>query len=364
MIGNESIAREWIRFEPNHRVAVRNPGYWLKLLAVLISLSYLFIVTAPVVAFQANTIRGKVRSQDGTVINNAIVELRIGGGAMISQTVTRNDGDFAFTGLTAGEYEVNVTVAGFDHAAQMVRFTDSGRMNFAEVQQVEILMRPRMDNNQLLGLPGVSFVQDVPKAARTSYDKAIAKFRETKPEEGVALLKEAIAAFDDYFDARFALARELFREGKDNEALEQLERTRQINDRQDAVFHLFGRVMMKQQKFVVAEYAFGQAAKLNPTNAGAHFYRGLALIEVAIRGADEKQRGAELAEAEKELNRAFEISDQRMTAVYYQRARIYEKRGDYLAAAKELENFLKAEPDAKNAATIRALITKLRSEKK
>jgi Tfp pilus assembly protein PilF len=362
MIGKESIGRESLS-ESKHPVADCSPSYrWL--VTVLVSSVYLFILAAPVVAFQANTIRGKVRSMDGTVVNNAIVELKIGGGAMISQTVTRNDGDFAFTGLAAGEYEVSVTVAGFDPAVQMVRFTDSGRMNFAEVRQMEILMRPRLDNNQLLGLPGVNFVQDVPKAARASYEKAIAKFRETKPEEGIALLREAIAAFDDYFDAHFALAREMFREGKDNEALHELERARQINDRQDAVFHLFGRVMMKQQKFVVAEYAFGQAAKLNPTNAGAHFYRGLALIEVAIRAGDDKQRGSDLAEAEKELNRAFEISEQRMTAVFYQRARIYERRGEFLAAAKELENYLKAEPDAKNAASIRALITKLRSEKK
>jgi tetratricopeptide (TPR) repeat protein len=307
-------------------------------------------------------IRGKVRATDGTPVNNAIVDLKIGGSAMISQTVTRNDGDFAFTSLVAGEYEVSVSAAGFDTGAQMVRFDDTGRMNFAQVRTIEVMIRRTRSNNAAIGLPGTSFAQDVPREARASYEKAAAKLREGKSDEAVVFLREAIANFNDYFDAHFTLARELFRQGKDNDVLELLERARQINDRQDAVYQLFGMVMLKQQKFVVAEYAFSQAATINPTSAGAHFYRGVALIEVALRAADDKQRATALADAEKELNRAFDISDQRLPAVHFQRARIYEKRGDKQAAIRELEAYLRAEPDVKNAASIRALIGKLRGE--
>ncbi|HJZ67674.1 MAG TPA: carboxypeptidase-like regulatory domain-containing protein, partial [Blastocatellia bacterium] len=82
-------------------------------------------------AAQNNTLRGKVRSTDGVTVNNAIVELRVGGGAMIAQAVTRNDGDFAFANLASGEYEVAVTIAGYEPAVQMARFNQSERMNFA-----------------------------------------------------------------------------------------------------------------------------------------------------------------------------------------------------------------------------------------
>src|SRR6185503_12344627 len=196
---------------------------------------------------QRNMIRGKVRTANNVPVNNAIVELRISGSGQIGQTVTRNDGDFAFTGLAPGEYEIAVTVAGFEPVVQMERFSNTDRMNFIEVLQVEIIVRPRVDPS--LAAPTTYFAQDVPKPARSAYEKAIAKLREGKSDEGISLLREATASSNEYFDAHFAIGRELFRSGKDNEALEELERARQINDRQDALYYVFGRVMLKQQKY-------------------------------------------------------------------------------------------------------------------
>lgn len=320
------------------------------------------LISGASVFAQSNTLRGKVRATNGVTVNNAIVELRVGGGAMISQTVTRNDGDFAFSGLATGEYEVAVTIAGYEPAVQMARFNQSGRMDFSEVINMEILIRPMREN--VLAAPGTNFAQDVPKPARLAYERAAARLRDGKPEEAVAALREAIANFSDYFDAHYALGRELFREGKDDEALEALERARQINDRQDAVYHMFGLIMLKQGKYAVAEYAFREATRLNADSVWSRFYHGQALIELAVRSNDERQRNTDLSAAEKELDRAWERSEKRLTAVYIQRARIHEKRGQKEAAAADLESYLKAEPEAKNGATIRAAIEKLRGEKK
>jgi tetratricopeptide (TPR) repeat protein len=310
---------------------------------------------------QSNTLRGKIRSTNGVTVNNAIVELRIGGGGMLSQTVTRNDGDFAFSGLAPGEYEVAVIIAGYEPAVQLARFNQSGRMDFSEVINIEILIRPKKEN--VLGAPGTNFAQEVPKPARLAYERAIARFREGKQEEAVVALREAISNFNDYFDAHFALGKELFRQGKDAEALESLERARQINDRQDAVYYMFGLVMMKQGKFAVAEYAFREATRLNANSVLSHFYHGQALIELAVRSDDERQRNIDLSAAEKELDRSWEDSDKKLVDVYLQRARIHERRGQKEAAAVDLENYLKAVPEAKNGASIRAAITKLREGK-
>ena len=309
-----------------------------------------------------NTLRGKIRSTSGVTVNNAIVELRVAGGAMIAQTVTRNDGDFAFQNLASGEYEVAITVAGYEPAVQMARFNQNDRMGIVEVVNIEVLIRPRRD--LALAAPGTSFAQDVPKPARAAYEKGMMRLREGKSDEGVAALREAIANFSNYFDAHFALGRELFREGKDSEALEALERARQINDRQDAVYYFFGLVMMREGKFGVAEYAFREATQLNANSALSHFYHAQALIELALRGRDERQSAIDLNAADKELDRAWELSERRWNPVYLQRARIHEKRGQKEAAARDLESYLKAEPETKNGATIRAAIAKLRGENK
>jgi tetratricopeptide (TPR) repeat protein len=322
----------------------------------------MMLVILLIVALQAqnNTIRGKVRAPDGSTLNNAIVELRQGGGGIISQTVTRNDGDFAFSGLISSEYEIFVNLAGYEPATQRVRFNHSPRDNFQEVLYVEVTLRPKVE--PALAPPGVRFVQDVPGPAREAFQKGLARLREGRSEEGIALLKKAITLFTDYFDAHFELAAEFYRMGRYQEAIESLERARQINDRQGGVYYLFGLIMVKQRKFAVAEYAFRQAIKLSPGNAPSHFYRGLALIELAARAADQKQRDEDLAEAAASVDRAWDLSRGKLSTVYLLRARICEQRGQREAAARQLENYLKAEPDAKEADAIRQAISKLRGQ--
>jgi tetratricopeptide (TPR) repeat protein len=323
--------------------------------------AFLLLIASITVAAQNNTLRGKVRSTSGVTVNNAIVELRYSGGAMIGQSVTRNDGDFSFSGLQSGEYEVAVTMAGYYPTVELARFTTPDRMNFAEVVNIEVIIKPKQDN--LLAAPGTHFAQNVPKLAREAYERAMTRLREDKSDEAIAGFREAIAHFSDYFDAHFALGTELFRTGKDDQALQALERARQINDRQDAVYYVFGLVMIKQGKFAIGEYAFREATRLNSNNAASHFYHAQTLIELAIRGSDSQQSAADLAAADKELDRAWEISNKRLNAVYIQRARIHQNRGEKEAAARDLENYLKAEPDAKNAALIRAEIVRLRETK-
>jgi Tfp pilus assembly protein PilF len=308
-----------------------------------------------------NVIRGKVRSTTNATVNDAIVELRASGGPLLGQTVTRGDGDFAFPNLVAGEYEIEVTMTGYEPKVQTVRFNNAPSARFQEVINVEVIISPKTSSRQ--GSPGTNFAQDVPPGARASYEKALARSREGKSEEAIVLLREALAEFNDYFHAHLALGNELYRVGRYDEAIQSLERARLLNDREGGVYYLFGLVMIKQKKFLVAEYAFRQALALNANHAGAHFHRGLALIEIGFRG-NEKQRAVDLFEAEKELNRAFELSGRRLSEVYLQRARIFESRGNREAAAREFESFLRAEPNASNAAAVREAIAKLRSEKK
>lgn len=323
----------------------------------------IMLVAAAAAQAQNNVIRGKVRSTKGATVNNAIVELKIGGGAMIGQTVTRNDGDFAFSSLSAGDFEISVTVAGYEPATEMVTFRLPPGMSTIETIQVEVLIKPKAEAAPLAP-PGANFVQDVPRAARAAYEKGMAKIREGKTDEGVVLLREAIGSYGDYFGAHLALGAEMLKAGKYEEALQSLERARQINQREGAVYYLFGMVMLKQQKFAVAEYAFREASKLSGASASAHFYRGVALVELSTRTSDQKQGGVDLADAEREFIRARELSDNRLSDSCLQLARVYQRRGEKEKAAVELESYLRAEPNSKNAVLIKEEITRLRSGRK
>ena len=325
------------------------------------------LILLPLIAIAQNSmLRGKVRGSDGAVLNNAAVELRGSSGAVVGQAFTRNEGDFVFTRLRAGEYELHVSLSGYVPSLQMVELRDSMRVNsgaevISEVVTVEVILRKRAEPS--LAPPGTSFAQDVPKAARAAYLKAVSKLREGKSEEGISALQEAITEFSDYFDAHLALGSEFYRLGKDQEALESLERARQIYDKGAIVYYTFGLIMVRQQKFRAAEYAFGKAADLNDGHINAHFNHAVALIEVAVRTNDKEEVKTSLANADRELDRAWDLSGKKLNTVFLQRARIFEERGDNDGAARELENYLKAEPEAKNAPAIKEAIAKLRAKK-
>ena len=327
---------------------------------LLLTVAFLLVLAASGLGQANNVILGKVRGNNGMTLNNAIVELRRGGGEIMGQTVTRNDGDFSFSGLAFGEYEVAVTLSGYEPAVEVVRFKLPPGMATIETLRVEIMLKPRGD--ALLATPGVNFAQDVPKAARAAFDKGIARLREGKTAEGIELLNQATGIYNDYFNAHFALATEYYRLEKYSEALQSVERARQINDRESAVYYLFGMVMVKQRKVSVAEYAFREAVRLNGANIPARFYHGVTLTELGIRGNDPKQADADLMEAEKELNSAWDLSGKRLSGVHLELYKIHNQKNDKEAAARDLENFLKAEPNAKNAGALRETIQKLRGK--
>jgi tetratricopeptide (TPR) repeat protein len=313
-------------------------------------------------AFAQNcTIRGKVRSTAGAVLDGAIVELRMAGGAgVLGQTATHADGDFVFSGLAAREYDVAVSMGGYEPAVQVVRFNHTGE-HFQEVINIEITVRPTSD--PLLAGPGTSFAQDVPRAARASYERGVAMLAEGKSTEGLELLREATGLFDQYFDAHFRLGVELYRTGRMKEALDSLERARQINDRDSGVYRIFGLVMFRQQKFAVAEYAFAEAIRLAPNSVTGHFHRGQALVEIAVRLAGDKQKATKLWEAEKELKLALDLSGKKLAAAHLSLARIHEIQNDKEASIRDLESYLKIDSGSKQSAAVREALIKLREQK-
>ena len=308
--------------------------------------------------YKNNTIRGKVRSVSGNTVNNAIVELKLAGGGMIAQTATSGDGDFTFGGLAAAEYEIDVTLTGYESAGQMVRFNHAPNENFQETLPVEIVIRARVD--QVLAPPGTNFAQDVPRPARAAYEKGVQLISEGKADEGIASLRRATELYGEYFNAFYALGAIYYRLERMDDAIQALEQARKINDHEGAVYHLFGLVMLKQRKFTVAEYVFKQATSFTPSNAASHFLRGLALVEIGVQEKDTGERERDFTDAEKELTSAWDLSNKRIPQVYLQRSRIHEVLGQKEAAASDLEAYLKADPESKQAPAIREAIGKLR----
>ncbi|MCA1628828.1 MAG: carboxypeptidase regulatory-like domain-containing protein [Acidobacteria bacterium] len=314
---------------------------------------------------QGHSIRGKVRNAAGSNVSRAIITLEKNG-APVDQTVANNEGDFSFTGLTETSYTVVVSAPDYNPASESVDFVRPTNADSAgETRTVEITLLAK--GGVRPPRAGLNFAQNVPRTARDAFESGVRLARENKPAEAVAAYEGAIKIFPDYFDAHFVLASEFARQGKFDDATKHLQEARRVNERDDRVWELFARILMRQRKFAVAARVFGEASRLNPTDAQYLVSQASAFIEQASATDASKSKAAAderefaFAEAEKSLARAEQL-DRKLAEVNLQRARLYEKRGDRARAASELEQYLRKAPNAKNAEGVRQAIKTLRSQ--
>jgi Tfp pilus assembly protein PilF len=329
----------------------------------------LLVVSANTNAQQGHTIRGKVRNAMGVNLARITVDLQNAAVALVGQTVTNNEGDFSFGNLGETGYVVVVSAPDYNTVAERVDFVRRvGPDQPGELRTIEVTLLPNVKARA--AQPSTTFVQDVPPAARQALDRAMKLSRQRKPDLTQALLREAIKLFPNYFDAHFALGNELMKAGRLSDAIAELEQARRINPKADRVYESFGLVLMQQKKYAVASALFAEAARLNPLDPQAQLLRAIALVEHAttLNASQSKESSVErddaFSEAEKSLARAYELSDRKLTVVYLQRARVFEKRGERARAADELEQYLRETPDAGNADAIRNAIKNLRSPAK
>ena len=295
-----------------------------------------------------NTLIGKVRTESGRPLANVLVELQTGNGVLVSQTVTTNEGDYAFSALTGASFLLVVQEPNHELFTERVELTRTATTRPGEMVRVDLVLKPK---ERVAALPpGVVFQQDIPDAALKAYRLGRSLIAERKSEEGIASLREAIRIMPKYFEAHFALGLEFVRLHRQTEATQELELARALNPRDARLYHAFGQVLFEQKKFALAAAVFEAAEKLNPSNAEARLMRGAALIETG-----------RLKEAEDEISAADQISAHKLPIVHLHLARVYEKRGERKRAADQLEFYLRKNPGAENATAIRDAIKKLRT---
>ncbi|MBI1763944.1 MAG: carboxypeptidase regulatory-like domain-containing protein [Acidobacteria bacterium] len=326
---------------------------------VLLLLGWLGLSVLPGWA-QSNQVRGKVRLPSGETIAGVVVELWQNG-ARMAQTVTTRDGDFTFNSLAPAEYQVIVNYLGYQRAAELVTVaaakpTKAGGNIAPALIEIQLKEPPPPPAPKPAYAP---FTQTVPFAARLFFTEAQARFKAAKPAEGLAKLKEALTVFPDYFDALFTLANEAHKSKDDETALATLERARKVYDGDARIYRLFGLIMSKQQKYLVAEFAFREALQRDPAHAQSYQAHGITLLELGLAEKTPQQRRKFFDQAEQQMQTALKQSGHKLLAVHLNLAEVYEARGENQAAIRELETYLKLQPNTPNAAAIRASITRL-----
>jgi tetratricopeptide (TPR) repeat protein len=317
----------------------------------------------------SHTLQGKTVGPNGSVPLQPVRVTLTLSGRRIYETFTDLAGNFFFSRLSNGTYELTAEGDGvtFETTSVHAEVTAFGASPQTFTQNIQL--RPKQTSAQPRAAVVSAFNQNVPRPARETLERAKKMADQGKAELALSLMREAIKLFPEYFEARLELGNELLQTGKLEEAIKELDLARQINPNDDRTYQSFGLVLMQQKKYQVAVAVFAEASRLNPTNPMNPLMRALALIRQASTieptqsAAAASDREFLLGRAEVALTQASELSGKKLTADHLSLAMFYEMKGERSRAADELEQYLKKNPDLKNADSIREAIKRLRAAK-
>jgi tetratricopeptide (TPR) repeat protein len=281
------------------------------------------------------------------------------------RTRTDGAGRYQFDGIGNGRYTVRVLAFRYD-------LQDEERpveVNFQSIRGGEgngmmmedFYLRPKKGGIREAEL-SVVFVQEIPKEAKTAYEKAVEDFAKKKDAEGFTNLKKSIEIFPTYYAALHRYGLELFARKQYLESAMVLLEAAKVNEKNPTDFYYIGLAFYKLDKnYRKAAYsAVKQAFLLAPASDRV----------LLLMGQIERASG-KFPEAEKHLLQAKKMSTLKNPDIHKELAMLYGndlKR--YKEAADELELYMKASKAAgedekkikKQIADLRAKASNLTSE--
>lgn len=314
-------------------------------------------------AFQGrNRIAGMVFNEEGRPVSETYVELLSDLDTTISQVRTTSSGRFEFLGLSEGRYKLRVRAFGTDYLPQvqeviLANVSAAGGGTGGEVKQVDIYLRLRPE--VMAGpfyAPGTVFAQEVPEEAKKLFQEGVSELRAKKEAEGFESLKRALELFPNYYDALDRLGGEYAVRGNQERryfeaARVLLAKAVEVNPKSfSSTFGLgFAQYNLGLTKESVE--SLQRAVNLYGKSPSAHLWLGIA-----------QRRAGKPEQAEASLKRADALSNGKEPDAHWQLANLYNEQKRYAEAAAELEKFLKARPDARDADKIKQMIVQLKQK--
>jgi Tfp pilus assembly protein PilF len=305
-----------------------------------------------------HAIQGRVVLPSGQSTSKLMkVELESTNMAGGASTATDQDGAFRFQSLRAGRYTVVVDGGKeFETARETINIDPAG--TGGRVVQVAVLLRYKVDASN----PAFA---GVPKEALDSYQKGTAAAQKGNVKGAVEFLSKAVTAYPNFPQALSELGVQYLKLGEMEKAAETYEALLKLKPN-DASAHLdlaialynqsSGLISDKkldeaQKKLEGAETHLREALKLKSPGPTAHYYLGLTMI-----------RFKQFAEAQKEMELAIANGGEGLAQAHRYLGGLYQSAHRNKEAADELEKYLKLDPKAKDAETIRGIIEKLRKQ--
>ena len=288
------------------------------------------------------SIAGSVRDEsDQHIMENVRVNLMQSGGVLLMTTFTGGNGEFDFSGVTNGEYFVEVVEKDYEPAQQAVNILNSTRRG------VTIFLTRSASVVKSGSAGSISAHQlSAPHKAHDEYDKGLnLMYAKADYQGAISQFQRAIKDFPTYYEA-YAQEGYAYLRLKDlAPAEEAMRKSIELSAGQysDAIFMLAA-LLNETNRYTDAETVAKQGAEVDTAS-----WRGPFELARALSGLKQ------LEEAEKSAIEARDMKPDN-PPVYLMLANIHIQRHDYRALSKDLDAYLKlvpAGPDAEQARKMR-----------
>ncbi len=317
--------------------------------------------TDPNANSRSHVIRGKLFLPNGRLPEQRLrVVLEVASGGIFADTFSDSVGNFEFRSLPSNNYRINVPSDGFTYESAQENVEVSGPISRTFTAQ--IYLREKVKDGNLSTkdkmISASEFAQDVPKAAKKSYEQGLKRMKDGKNSEAETLFQDAIKVYPEYVLALNKLGECFIAEEKLPEAQAEFEKAIAISSKYPISLINLGILKVRVKRYDEAIEHLDAALRLNESFPMAHLYLGIAWLEKTPQDA------ANLEKSEKSFGKAMALGGTDLAYAHKYVFNIYIRRKQMDKAAAELEAYLEALPNAPDAPAIKQMLEKVKAAKK
>lgn len=301
----------------------------------------------------ANTLEGRAAFSNGVPPTAPVRVILTYGGRRIYEIFTDLSGRFSFPALANGRYQLMAEGDGqtFESTTVYAEVTSFGRSPQTFTQNIQLIPK----KGSITPRAGIVSVEeldsDIPERARESYRKGLKSAGEDKPEQSVKLFEESVAAYPPFYAAQMALAEQLSKLKRYDEALTAYRKASELKPERPDPYVGLGITLVTMKRYDEGIKLLRRIVELDENLAAPYLSLGYA----------EMMTGDQRA-AETHLLHALELSKSSIAHIYL--ANVYEQLDDPAKAITHLRAYLQENPQTSNAESVRAAIEKLRRKQK
>ena len=322
---------------------------WTNARLGVVCFALLLLASAGARAQGTNTLEGRVSLPSGAPPAQSVRVTLTAGGRRLFETFTDLSGRFIFTGLRRGAYRLTAEGDGNSFETTSVD-VDISSIGSGAQASANIQLTPKKAAPNAF-VPAEEVDASVPAPAREKYRQGVKSAGEGKTEQAAKLFAEAVEAHGRFYHARMALAEQLSKLKRYDEAVAAYRKAGELEPERAEPYVGVGITLVAQGRFDEGIRLLRGVVELDKNLPAPYLSLGYAEMMVG-----------DYAAAEGHLLRAVELGKPPLARVYL--ANVYEQTGDPARAATQLEAYLKENPDSPQKEGVRAALDKLRKKAK